>query len=290
MEERNEPKSGSTQKGPDLFGYTDFRKYLKDYYEARKASERGYSFRAFSKAAGFSSPNFLKLVIDGSRNISAAAIEKFIQALALKGKHAEYFRLVVRLGQSHEDSEKESIIYLLDKLVPDARRRHLGTENLQYLSNWLYPVIREMLAIPGFRDDPYWISRRINFDVNVQDAANALRFLIQEGFIERGQDDQWKAKDDMVLSSDEVRSLAIRNYHRSMLERAREALDRLELADREFGAVTFVIPDASLDELKGKLKVFRSELHAWAVKIAGESPGDTVVQVNFQMFPHTHKV
>jgi uncharacterized protein (TIGR02147 family) len=273
----------------EVFGYTDFRTYLKDYYERRKSSQKGYSFRAFSKAAGFSSPNFLKLVIEGARNISPDATEKFIVALGLKNKMAEYFRVLVKMNQAKDDREKEDCFYQLRKLTPFARRRDLNAENLQYLSNWLYPVIREMISLGEFRDDPYWISRRINFDVNTTDVSNALQFLIKEKFIERDSNGKWIAKDDMVLSSDEVRSLAIRNYHRSMMDRAKESLERLEIAQREFGAVTFVIPDSSIDELKKKLKDFRSDLHAWAVQSSREAAGDTVIQVNFQMFPHTHK-
>ncbi len=273
----------------EIYGYTDFRVYLKDYYEVRKASQKGYSYRAFSKAAGFSSPNFLKLVIDGTRNIGPEAVEKFIVALGFKAKVADYFRTLVKLNQAKDDAEKEGYFYQLRKLMPSARRRQLNIENLQYLSHWLYPVIREMLALGEFRDDPYWVSRRINFDVSPTEVSQALQFLTKEKFIERDANGRWYASDDMVLSSDEVRSLAIRNYHRAMMDRARDALERLEVSEREFGAVTFVIPDDRIDELKRKLKEFRGELHAWAVQASQASPGDTVVQVNFQMFPHTRK-
>ena len=51
----------------------------------RKDGKRGYSYRAFSKAAGFSSPNVLKLVIEGKRNIGPEAVENFITALGLSG-------------------------------------------------------------------------------------------------------------------------------------------------------------------------------------------------------------
>jgi uncharacterized protein (TIGR02147 family) len=94
----------------------------------------------------------------------------------------------------------------------------------------------------------------------------------------------------MVLSSDEVRSLAIRNYHRQMLDQAKESLENLPIEEREFGALTFVLPEAALAELKYKLKTFRRDMHTWAMQVAEEQGGDIVVQLNAQMYPHTKKV
>lgn len=273
-----------------IFGYTDYRKYLGDYYNFRKKGARGYSYRSFSKAAGFSSPNFLKLVVEGERNLGSDAVEKFIKALHLTRSMAEYFRVLVRLNQSQEDVEKLELFNQLVRLTPQAKRRDLQSESLQYLSHWIYPVLREMIQMPDFSDDPHWIARRLHADVSVQDIAQALRFLVAEGFIEKRSDGTYAAQDNLVLSSDEVRSLAVRNYHRQMLAQAFEALENLPLNEREFGALTLVIPEAAMAELKERIKTFRRDLHLWAVQATAEQTGDQVVQINLQMYPHTKKV
>jgi uncharacterized protein (TIGR02147 family) len=272
-----------------IYGYTDYRTYLREFYEFRKDGQHGYSYRTFSKAAGFASPNILKLVIDGERNISPEATQKFIKALGLKGQMADYFATLVRMNQAKSDADKEHHLSILTRLTPQAKRRDLNTESLKYVSNWLYPVIREMCNLPDFRDDPYWISRRITGKASVAEIGQALQFLLKEGFIEK-QDGKFLAKDNMVLSSDEVRSLAVRNYHRQMLEQAKEALENLPMEEREFGALTFVLPEDALAELKYKMKNFRRELHTWAMQVAEERGGELVVQVNAQMYPHSRKV
>lgn len=272
-----------------VYGYTDFRAYLRDFYEFRKDGSHGYSFRAFSKAAGFTSPNILKLVIEGERNISPDATQKFVKALGLKGQMAEYFATLVRMNQAKSDADKEYYFAILQKLTPQAKRRDLSAESLRYLSHWLFPVIREMVALKDFRDDPYWISRRIIGKASATEIGQALQFLMKEGFIEK-VDGQFRTADNMVLSSDEVKSLAIRNYHRQMLEQAKDSLDSLPIEEREFGALTFVLPEAALTELKYKMKMFRRDLHTWAMQVAEEQEGEIVVQVNAQMYPHTRKV
>jgi uncharacterized protein (TIGR02147 family) len=280
---------GAVERTLSVYGYTDFRAYLRDYYEFRKDGQHGYSFRAFSKSAGFSSPNILKLVIDGERNISPEATQKFCKGLNLSGQMAEYFATLVRMNQAKSDTDKEYYFAILQKLTPEAKRRDLNAESLKYLSHWLYPVLREMVQLTDFRDDPYWISRRLNGRASIAEITQALQFLVKEGFVVKA-DGRYASKDNMVLSSDEVRSLAIRNYHRQMLDQAKECLDSLPMEEREFGALTFVLPEGALPEMKYKLKQIRRELHTWAMRVAEEQGGEIVVQVNVQMYPHTKKV
>ena len=302
------PKIGKENSGIDrilsIYGYTSYRTYLKDFYEFRKEGQHGYSYRAFSKAAGFSSPNFLKLVIDGQRNISPDAIEKFIGALKLKGPMGEYFRALVKMNQAQDDNDKEKWFHHLKQLTPHSKRRSLQAENLQYLSHWLYPALLEMVHLKDFRFDPYWIARRLHSPVGMADIVSAWNFLLEEGFVEPNDQGGFNVTDSMVLSSDEVGSLAIRNYHRQMLTQASEALSNLPMAEREFGALTFILPSNAVDELKQKLKTFRKELHQWAIaavaanETSAEADGkgdrvdfdEGVIQVNMQMYPHTRKV
>lgn len=279
----------STEKVLSVYGYTNYRAYLKDYYEFRKDSQRGYSFRAFSKMAGFTSPNILKLVIDGERNLSPESIQKFIKALNLKGQMCEYFATLVKMNQAKSDADKEYYYAILQKLTPEAKKRDLNPESHKYLSHWLFPVIREMTALKEFRDDPYWISRRIYGKATINEITQALQFLQQEGFVEK-HDGRLIMKDNMVLSSDEVKSLSIRNYHRQMLEQAKESLESIPVEEREFGAVTFSIPESAVLELKYKLKQFRRDLHTWAMQVTEDKGGELIIQVNAQMYPHTKKV
>lgn len=288
------PGSQQGQKNPlSIYGYTNYRKYLLDFYELKKAGPRGYSYRNFAKSAGFSSPNIMKLVIEGKRNLSFESIPKVIQALALSGPMGEYFNALVLMNQAQTDAEKEVHFMTLQKLIPHSRKRDLNAEGLKYLSHWLHATLREMAQFPDFKDDPYWIARRLVFPVSIGEIGQALQFLIEEKFIEKTPEG-FKTGDIMVLSSDEVRSLAIRNYHRQMLELARQSLENLPLESREFGALTLNIPESALPELKNKLKTIRKDLHEWSLQIlenSGEgSPGEAVTQINFQMFPLSRRV
>ncbi len=53
--------------------YNNFREFLRDSYQERKF-RTGFTWRDFAKAAGYSSPVFLKLVCDGKANLSEVGI------------------------------------------------------------------------------------------------------------------------------------------------------------------------------------------------------------------------
>ena len=71
-----------------------------------RTSKRGFSFRRFSKRAGYQSPNFLKLVIDGQRNLSDDSIAKFAGAFELGPRETRDFSHLVRFNQARSDQEK----------------------------------------------------------------------------------------------------------------------------------------------------------------------------------------
>ena len=51
---------------PVVFGYLDYRKYLRDWFDAKKLRNPRYSHRAFSRRTGQRSPSFLADVIKGA--------------------------------------------------------------------------------------------------------------------------------------------------------------------------------------------------------------------------------
>lgn len=280
----------SDNQTPSVYGYTNYREYLAAFYEAKKNSRRGYSYRQFSQQAGFTSPNYLKLVIEGQRNLSPQSVEQFIDALGLSAPMAAYFRCLVSMNQADDDEEKTELFQKLMRLTPATRRYELEADAMEFIQHWIYPVLREMVLNGEFRDDPYWIERRLNGRSDIREITAALNFLRTKGFIFKDAEGKYQVKDDVVITSDEVRSLAVRTYHRRSLEQAILMLEDLPMAQREYGALIFQLPESSLPELKQRLKDFRKELHKWALDKVKEEQGSVVIQCNYQMYPQSKKV
>ncbi len=52
-----------------VFEYDNYREFLRDSYEYLKAANPKYSYRYFSKSAGFKSSSVMKMIMDGKRNM-----------------------------------------------------------------------------------------------------------------------------------------------------------------------------------------------------------------------------
>lgn len=284
------PKTApSTQGFLDIFGYTNYREYLRDFYQHKKNGLRGYSYRNFSKAAGFSAPNVLKLVIDGQRGLTSDSIEKFIVGIGLKGPRAEYFRLLVQWNQARNVEEGAAFYQKLHRLIPESQKRLLDHDSVEYLSHWLYPVLREMVQLLDFQTDPYWIMRRLTGRAQLSDIQKALRFLIDKDFIAADATGRWQITNKVIMSNDEVRDLAIQQYHKKALEQSQLMVDDLPLQEREYGALIFTLPEDKIPELKDKMKNLRNEIFRWATEACENNDKNAVIQFNMQMFPQVRR-
>ena len=66
----------------EIIEYTDYRKFIQDYYDERKRSS-AFTWRDFARDAGFSSPIYLKYVCEGKKNLSVGAAGSVASAMGL---------------------------------------------------------------------------------------------------------------------------------------------------------------------------------------------------------------
>ncbi|HEX5657376.1 MAG TPA: TIGR02147 family protein, partial [Polyangiales bacterium] len=91
---------------PDVFEFDDYRAFLRAHYAHKKASGRSFSLRVFSRLAGLTSSNYLKLVMDGDRNLTPEMAERFAAACGLKGDAASFFCELVGFNQARNAAER----------------------------------------------------------------------------------------------------------------------------------------------------------------------------------------
>ena len=87
--------------------YEDYRLFMNDYYEWKKRTS-AFSWREFTKKGGFTCPNYMKLVCEGKSGLSKTGIERAADAMDLIGAEREYFRQLVKFGQSKRDADKKT--------------------------------------------------------------------------------------------------------------------------------------------------------------------------------------
>jgi uncharacterized protein (TIGR02147 family) len=268
--------------GIDVFAYLDFRAFLRDVYASKKGEGRGFSFRAFSRRAGLRSPNHLKRVIDGERNLTADMAVRYAEALGLTGEAAAYFSDLVAFNQAKSGPERNAAYQRLTGSRGYRKAHKLDVAKAAYHDTWYLPAIREMAARSDFVADPAWIAARLRPPIAPADASRALDTLFEIGLLVRDGSGKVTQGESLVTTGPETRGLHIRAYHRAMMERAAEALDGVAAAERDISSLTFCVGEDGLKRLKERLQKFRQEIIALASQ---ETSPDQVVQLNLQLFP-----
>jgi uncharacterized protein (TIGR02147 family) len=270
------------KRAPEVFGYLDHRAYLRDYYVFRKQQGASFSFRAFSRRAKLRSPNYLKLVMDGERNLTPQMAARFGEACGLRGEDAAYFVDLVAFNQAGSTSERNGAYQRLTGFRRYRSHHKLELAHAAYHSTWFLPAVRELAARHDFKDDPTWIARRMFPKITTAQAAEALSTLLELGLLVRDPQGSVKQGEPLVSTGPETQGLHIHNYHRMMMLRAAESLDLVPAPQRDISALTLCLGDGGLARLKQRLQRFRRELLELS---ALEKEPLQVVQLNFQLFP-----
>jgi uncharacterized protein (TIGR02147 family) len=266
----------------NVYGYLDYRAFLRDYYASKKLASRGFSYRAFSKRAGVASPNYLKLVVDDKRSLSPKMAERFAHACGLDADASRYFVHLVGFNQAKTSVERAQFY---DKLTGFQRYRQahkLELAHAAYYSDWYMPAIRELAASQEFRDDAEWIADRLIPKITPLQAERAIETLTELGLLVRDADGRLVQADALLSTGPETRGLHIVAFHRAMTQRAIESIDIVPAAERDISSLTLCLGRTGLKTLKERLQRLRRELLELS---ALETDPEQVVQVNFQLFP-----
>ena len=109
---------------PVLSNYENYRTFLNHWFlAAKRSSEFSMTYRKFSALAGFKSPNFLKRITDGSKNLSFESARKVAIAVVLDTAEIEIFIVMVMLDQSKTDAEAQFYRHQLSKVRDDSKPR-----------------------------------------------------------------------------------------------------------------------------------------------------------------------
>jgi uncharacterized protein (TIGR02147 family) len=272
---------------PVVFDYRDYRSFLRDMFACRKGGERAFSYRIFASKAGFASPNFLKLVIEGQRNLTNGSIAKVAKGFGLGRKEREFFENLVFMNQSTTHEEKDHYYRKMMAGRSCARTRKLEKAQYDYFSKWYYPVIREIIAMGEELQAPEALAALLSPSITAREAAKALAAMEELGLIRKDGAGKWEQCDQALTTGPEVRSMAVFNFHREMIGLALESLGRHPSAERDITALTLSVSNSLLPELKKRIAAFRKELLDLA---CADEHSDRVFQMNFQLFPLTDRV
>jgi uncharacterized protein (TIGR02147 family) len=278
------PENTGERQPLSIFAYQNYRLYLKEWYRSAKARSSVVSFRFLSRQAGFQSPNFLKLVMEGQRNLSSDSIDRVLKILKLKKIESEYFRNLVGLNQATASSEREAFAERLLACAPFNKERTLSGSQHNYYAHWYYCPVRELVALPGFQEDAEWVATQLMPPIRPAEARKALTELEDMGLLRRNSSGRLEQADAFVASGDEIASAFLARFHKAMIHKAAEAIDLFPSADREIGGVTVTLSREGAERVRKLLRKVRNEILSLA---QDEAAPAGVYQIGCQFYPLT---
>lgn len=274
--------------GPiSVYAYLDYRQFLKDLTRSLKASKQ-FNVREFARKAQIKAPGYLKMVVDGQRQLTEGMIHKFCRALAISGKEKVYFEKLVRYNQTRDPDLKAAYLEDILALQPRSSNFVLSKKQNRYFSRPHYVCIREMVALSDFREDPKWIAKRCLPRIRSAEVKEAIDTLLELGLLKRSQGGKLRQTEDFISTQDfNTQVIETYHFHEAMLNKARHALGNLSQAERNYYALTLPMTKKLYDEAIQEFYAFRDRI---AQKVNDEQAGyDEVYQINFQLFPVTKK-
>ena len=268
---------------PDIYGYLDYRAYLRDWFQARRARDPKFSRRQFARLAGKRSPGLLTTVMDGQRQLTAPMVHAFASAMELTADESAFFAALVQLDQAVDTRARNEAWRRVSatKAFREARPAHGAS--VEYLSHWWYPVVRELAHRVDFQPDPAWIAKHVMPQITEPQARRALETLQTLGLLREEEDGSIVPADGVITTPHEVQGLAVHNYHHGMLERAQEAIERFKPAERHLVAATIPVSEALIPVLKQELNALQERVLDLSEQLDGDA--ERVLQVHLLLFP-----
>lgn len=262
--------------------YQNYRVYIRDYYAERKVRS-GFTWRDFAKAAGYSSPVFLKLVCDGKSNLSDVGVERVASAMGLVGVDLQYFRLLVEFNQEKDSAKKKSVFKKMREVAKEGSMEIVGEDQFDYYESWVNPVVREMAPQMGDAT-PAKIAEKLAFDTQTAEVKKALSLLQKVGLLRKGERGYEQAAKSITTGNLEVARLSVREMHRQMGELAVRALDEIPMNERDISGLTLGVSENAFYRISQEIADFRRRISSIVMEDTGEN---RVYRLNVQLFPLT---
>ena len=262
--------------------YQNYRVYIRDYYAERKVRS-GFTWRDFAKAAGYSSPVFLKLVCDGKSNLSDVGVERVASAMGLVGVDLQYFRLLVEFNQEKDSAKKKIVFKKMREVAKEGSMEIVGEDQFDYYESWVNPVVREMAPQMGDAT-PAKIAEKLAFDTQTAEVKKALSLLQKVGLLRKGERGYEQAAKSITTGKLEVARLSVREMHRQMGELAVRALDEIPMNERDISGLTLGVSENAFYRISQEIADFRRRISSIVMEDTGEN---RVYRLNVQLFPLT---
>lgn len=264
----------------NILDYTEYHLFLSDFYVWRKSLDTRFSYRFICAKIGVKSTGHLALILQGKARISPNLVDKFARLCRLQKRERQYFEYMVLYNQAKSHQDKQ---YYFGKMTGFAGSavHQVHAEQYEFYSRWYHSVVWVVLEAISFKDEYAMLGQLLKPSVGAADVQKSVDLLIRLGLVKRDEQGYCRPVCSIVDSGYKAPSVAVNSYIVSMLDMAKEAVDRFEREERTLSWATVSVSEKGYREILEEARQFRRK----AMMIAESDHARRVYQINLQMFP-----
>jgi uncharacterized protein (TIGR02147 family) len=268
---------------PNILEYTNYRKYLGDWFSEEKKKTPHFSHRYLAQKLELTTPNFILLVIQGKRNLSRTTVFKLCRFMKLTNIETEYFENLVNYAQAKRHDEKDRYFNSIIAMRHDLKVAKIEDWQYEYYNKWYNLVVRELVVQPDFNGDFRALAKKIAPQITETEARRSVELLLKLNLIKL-ESGKYVQTDEVISTESEASSLAVAMFHRTMSQLAGESIERFLQKERSITSCTVRLNED--DFLSIKREAFDFMRKAAEIAEAKNNDGPArVYQLNMQLFP-----
>lgn len=260
-----------------------YKQFIEREFETRLRKNPSYSLRAFARDIGMQASK-LSEVLRGIRGLSKLTAQKIIKEIKLSEDEGVLFLNLVDLHQKKNKLLQRQAEEKLRSLGSMDGYGELNLERFKIISDWYHLSILELTSLEVFESNPSWIAGRLG--ISTKEASSAIERLLDFGLLERKEDGSLHQTHINLATPSGIPSREIREHHSQILMKADEALEKVDMVERDFSAITLAFNTDQMEEVRAELKNIRRLL---GQKIQDKPNKNRIYCLAMQFFPLDNK-
>lgn len=269
---------------PDIFTYSDYRKFLHDWFESKKQENSAVSYRMIAGLVGYKAASYLPMVISGKINMSIDMCIKFCSFMKLPKKRCDYFQQMVLFGNATSVSGQKDHFDQM-RSFKEASVHIVDATRYRYYEKWYHSAIRALLEFFPLHDDYDSIGKMLIPEISGKEVREAFDLLKELEMIALDTEGFYRPVEPVISTGYEAPTVAVNTFLFNSLRLSEAALCRFKREERNFSCLTLGISEKGFIEIRQELREFRRRI----LKIAEDDAADRIYQLSFQLFPLSHK-
>ncbi len=272
-----------SSKFANIFEYIDYRKFLKNYQETRRNTEKRFTRAQFTKAIGLpNTRSFMNDVISGRKNLTESFIERIIRVIEFSEEESRFFRVLVKYNQASVENKE---LYF-DQLISlnQTPKRVLDQNAYAYYKEWFNPVIRSLLGIVDFDGTDYAVlTKKIHPSISIRQAKKSVALMLKLKLIKPDKNGCLRPCEKVLTTGPAMQNALVMANQKKVLDIAKDAIFTETPMPKRVITKWVTVSDKAYETINRKLTTYSAELNSIIHK--DEEPADRLYQVNLMCIP-----